>query len=208
MNSQMLLFLAIATVLTVTPGADMALVTRNVIGRGRVSAHFTTLGIALGCLTHATLSALGLSAILGRSASLFQAVKIAGALYLIYIGAMSLRSAMRGRCDTTEVLQEKDQRRLRSFGEGLFTNLLNPKVALFYLTFLPQFIAPGEPVLKKSLSLALIHIGIGVLWLVIFAALLDTMSGMFSRSSVRRKLETLTGGLLIAFGCKLAMAKR
>jgi threonine/homoserine/homoserine lactone efflux protein len=179
-----------------------------VIGRGRVSAHYTTLGIALGCLTHATLSAIGLSAILSRSASLFQVVKLAGALYLIYIGSRSLWSAMRGRYETPEARPENSQRKLRSFGEGLFTNLLNPKVALFYLTFLPQFIAPGEPVLEKSLFLALIHIAIGVAWLMTFAALLDTMSGVFSRSSIRRKMETLTGGLLIAFGCKLAMAKR
>jgi threonine/homoserine/homoserine lactone efflux protein len=214
MNSQMLVFVTIAAVLTITPGADTALVTRNVITRGRAAAFFTTLGICLGCLTYATLSALGLSAVLSRSATLFEIVKLAGAVYLIYIGGVSLWSGLRGRrSDATETPAATpqivtSQRRLRSFAEGLFTNLLNPKVALFYLTFLPQFIAPGESVLKKSLLLALIHVGMGMLWLTLFASLLHTMSGVFSRASVRRKLEALTGGLLIAFGLKLALAKR
>ena len=211
MNPQMILFVTIAAILTITPGADMALVTRNVIARGRWSAFFTTLGIALGCLIHATLSALGLSAVLARSATLFEAVKFAGAIYLIYIGGASLWSAIRAK--NKESLPDVEQAvssdlRLRSFSEGLLTNLLNPKVALFYLTFLPQFIAAGEPVLKKSLMLALIHVAMGIVWLIFFASMLHTMSGLFSRSAVRRRLEAFTGGLLIAFGLKLAFAKR
>jgi RhtB (resistance to homoserine/threonine) family protein len=211
MNSQMLVFLTIAAVLTVTPGADMALVTKNVITRGRAAGFMSTLGIALGCLIHATLSGLGLSVILNRSAALFEMVKLAGAVYLLYIGASSLWSAVRGEHGPSPSAGPKeasDERRLRSFAEGLFTNLLNPKVALFYLTFLPQFIAPGEPVLRKSLFLALIHVGMGIVWLSVFIALLHRLSGVFSRSSVRRKLEAVTGGLLIAFGLKLAVAKR
>jgi threonine/homoserine/homoserine lactone efflux protein len=207
----MLVFITIAAVLTVTPGADMALVTKNVITRGRTSAFFTSLGIVLGCMIHATLSALGLSAVLSRSTTLFEVVKLVGAFYLIYIGAVSLWSGIRGSQAApvnAEFPLQTEERRLRSFTEGLFTNLLNPKVALFYLTFLPQFIAVGEPVLKKSLLLALIHVVMGLAWLIIFASLLDKLRGVFSRSSVRRKLETVTGGLLIAFGLKLAIAKR
>jgi RhtB (resistance to homoserine/threonine) family protein len=207
----MLIFLTIAAVLTVTPGADMALVTKNVITRGRAAAFMTILGICLGCLIHATLSGLGLSVILSRSAALFEVVKLAGAVYLIYIGVGSLRSALRGERAPGSISEPKEisgERRLRSFTEGLFTNLLNPKVALFYLTFLPQFIAPGEPVLRKSILLALIHVGMGLVWLTIFISLLQALSGVFSRSSVRRKLEAVTGGLLIAFGLKLAVAKR
>jgi threonine/homoserine/homoserine lactone efflux protein len=207
----MLMFLMIAAALTVTPGADMALVTKNVITRGCAAAFMTTLGICLGCLVHATLSGLGLSAILSRSATLFEVVKLAGAVYLIYIGATSLWSAIRGQRVQSVADQPQNitgDRRMRSFTEGLFTNLLNPKVALFYLTFLPQFIAPGEAVLRKSLFLALIHVAMGLVWLTIFISLLHTLSGVFSRSSVRRKLEAITGGLLITFGLKLAFAKR
>lgn len=127
----MLIFLTIAAVLTITPGADMALVTKNTITRGRSAAFLTTLGICLGCLIHATLSGLGLSAILNRSATLFEAVKLAGAVYLIYIGAMSLRSAVLGRSAPDVVNHIQPATGLRSFTEGLFTNLLNPKSRSF-----------------------------------------------------------------------------
>jgi threonine/homoserine/homoserine lactone efflux protein len=208
-NAQFAVFLTIAAVLTITPGADTALVTKNVIARGRMSAFFTTLGIALGCLTHATLSALGLSLVLRQSTALFETVKFAGAVYLIYIGAASLWSAIRNKNMVQAAApQATGERRLRSFAEGLFTNLLNPKVALFYLTFLPQFIAAGEPIMRKSLFLASIHVVMGTVWLTLFAFLLHAMSGLFSRSSLRRKLEAITGGLLIAFGLKLALAER
>ena len=211
MNPQWIIFLSITAVLTITPGADTALVTRNTIARGRLAAFFTTLGICLGFMTHATLSALGLAAVLNRSEVWFNTVKLAGAIYLIYIGATSLWSAIRHRQHHTELTQPPPEitgQRLRSFTEGLFTNLLNPKVMLFYFTFLPQFIAPGEPLLKKSLLLALIHVAMGLVWLTVFASLLHTMRGIFSRSAIRRRLEAVTGGLLIAFGLKLAFAKR
>jgi threonine/homoserine/homoserine lactone efflux protein len=211
MNPQWIIFLSITAVLTITPGADTALVTRNTIARGRLAAFFTTLGICLGCLTHATLSALGLAAVLNRSEVWFNTVKLAGAIYLIYIGATSLWSAIRHRQHQAELAQPPPEitgQRLRSFTEGLFSNLLNPKVMLFYFTFLPQFIAPGEPLLKKSLLLALIHVAMGLVWLTVFASLLHTMRGIFSRSAIRRRLEAVTGGLLIAFGLKLAFAKR
>jgi len=210
MNPQMLVFLSIAAVLTITPGADMALVTRNVFARGRTSAYCTVAGIVLGCLTYATLSALGLAVVLSRSAAVFNAVKFVGAVYLIYIGAMSLRSAIRKKPESqpAAVYVQSNEPLMRSFTEGLFTNLLNPKVGLFYLTFLPQFIAPGEPVFEKSLLLAGIHAAMGIVWFIIFISLLNAAGGLFSRSSVRRKLEALTGGLLISFGLKLAFARR
>lgn len=210
-DSRFIVFLGIAAILTITPGADTALVTRNVISRGRTGAFFTTLGICLGCLTHATLSALGLSAILRSSEALFNIVKFAGALYLIYIGAVSLWTAWRGKHDVTRAEQDvnfRDLRPLRSFIEGYGTNLLNPKVSIFYLTFLPQFISRGEPVFQKSILLAGVHVVMGLIWLTTYAALLDRMSGWLLRSSVRRKLEAITGGLLIAFGLRLAIQKR
>lgn len=210
-DSRFVVFLGIAAILTITPGADTALVTRNVISRGRAGAFFTTLGICLGCLTHATLSALGLSAILKSSEALFNIVKLAGALYLIYIGAVSLWTAWRGEHSGAlahDRVVVRDRRPVRSFIEGYGTNLLNPKVSLFYLTFLPQFISPGEPVFQKSILLAGIHVVMGLIWLTVYAALLDRMSGWLLRSSVRRKLESVTGVLLIAFGLRLAVQKR
>ena len=212
MDSRFVAFLGIAALLTVIPGADTALVTKNAIARGRNAAFFTTFGICLGCLCHATASALGLSVVLRESARVYEWVKLAGAAYLVYIGIRALWAARKspeaelaaipsGKKDASAGL-------LRSFSEGLFTNLLNPKVAIFYLTFLPQFIAPGESVLRKSLFLACIHVLMGLLWLCGYAILLDRMSSVLARPAVKRRLEAFTGAVLVAFGMRLAMERR
>jgi threonine/homoserine/homoserine lactone efflux protein len=212
MDSRFVAFLSIAALLTIIPGADTALVTKNAISRGRTAAFFTTFGICCGCMCHATASALGLSAILRESARVYEWVKLAGAVYLVYIGVRSLWGARKSiaPAESDSVLEANNDRSgpFRSFGEGLFTNLLNPKVAIFYLTFLPQFIAPGESVLRKSLFLASIHVLMGLMWLCSYAMLLDRMSHVLTRPSVRRKLEAFTGAVLVAFGLRLAMERR
>ncbi len=201
LDSRFFVFIGVAALLTITPGADMALVTRNALARGRKAAWLTSLGICLGCLVHAIASSAGLSAILSRSAEAFQVVKLIGAGYLIFLGVRTL--AARG-----ETAGPIAPRGLSNFSEGLLTNILNPKVALFYLTFLPQFIAPGEPVLKKSILLASVHITMGLAWLTAYAAFLDRLSAVLSRSRVKRRMEALTGAVLIALGLRLAVAER
>jgi RhtB (resistance to homoserine/threonine) family protein len=201
--ADILLFATIAVVLTITPGADMALVTRNALARGYRAALFTAIGIAAGCLVHASASSAGLSVILARSAVAFEIVKLAGAAYLVWIGIRGLRYA--GPVQTPASARVGHR---RSFTEGLLTNLLNPKVALFYLTFLPQFIRPGDPVLFKSLLLASIHVVMGVVWLAAYAALITRMNAVFARGNVRLWLERITGALLIALGVRLALARR
>ena len=210
MDSRFVAFLGIAALLTIIPGADTGLVTKNAISRGRTAAFFTTFGICLGCLCHATASALGLSIVLRESARLYEWVKLAGAAYLVYIGARALWAARKPYLIEQGVAFRLEQSRgvWFSFIEGLFTNLLNPKVAIFYLTFLPQFIAPGENVLRKSLFLASIHVLMGLAWLCSYAMLLDRMSAILTRPSVRRKLEAFTGAVLVAFGLRLAMERR
>ena len=201
LDSRFFVFIGVAALLTITPGADMALVTRNALTRGRRAAWLTSLGICLGCLIHAIASSAGLSAILSRSAEAFQIVKLIGAGYLIFLGVRTL--AARG-----ENAAPIAPRGLSNFSEGLLTNILNPKVALFYLTFLPQFIGPGEPVLKKSILLASVHITMGLAWLTAYAAFLGRLGGMLSRSRVKRRMEALTGAVLIALGLRLAVAER
>ena len=211
MDSRFIAFLDIAALLTIIPGADTALVTKNALSRGRTAAFFTTFGICLGCLCHATASALGLSVVLRESARAYEWVKLAGAAYLIYIGARSLWAARNNpKMDLANMptVSGTNGGLLRSFSEGLFTNLLNPKVALFYLTFLPQFIAPGESVLRKSLFLASIHVLMGLAWLCSYAMLLDRMSSVLARPAVKRKLEAFTGAVLVAFGLRLALERR
>jgi threonine/homoserine/homoserine lactone efflux protein len=201
LDSRFFVFIGVAALLTITPGADMALVTRNALARGRRAAWLTSLGICLGCLVHAIASSAGLSAILSRSAEAFQVVKLIGAGYLIFLGVRTL--AARGETAAPIAL-----RGLSNFSEGLLTNILNPKVALFYLTFLPQFIAPGEPVLKKSILLAGVHISMGLAWLTAYATFVDRLGRVLSRSRVKRRMEALTGAVLIALGLRLAVAER
>jgi threonine/homoserine/homoserine lactone efflux protein len=215
MDARYVAFAGIAAVLTITPGADMALVAKNVFTRGKRGSFATTAGICSGLFIHATASALGLSAILARSARAFEIVKWAGAAYLFYLGVRALFRAAKKAAPQESPASSGNGRasaeRLTwwaSYAEGLFTNLLNPKVALFYLTFLPQFIAPGDPVLRISLFLASMHVTMGLVWLTIYGNALHRLNATLTRSGVRRAIEAVTGGLLIALGVRLAFVKR
>jgi RhtB (resistance to homoserine/threonine) family protein len=200
-------FIGVAGILTILPGADMALVTRNVLAVGRRRTMLTILGIQLGCVFHATASALGLSAILATSATAFNVVKTIGAAYLVWIGIQSIRTASITHAIAIETTPAKT--RIGSpFVQGFLTNILNPKVAVFYLTFLPQFISPGESVLRRSLLLASIHIVLGSVWLTAYAWFVDRLGAVLTRPRVKAWLERVTGGLLIALGARLAWEHR
>lgn len=210
-DPQILLFASIAAILVVTPGADTALVIRSTLARGREAGLYTVYGICLGCIVHSSASALGLSLILSQSAAAFEVVKMAGAAYLMWIGIRSLIAAWKGHGGTFQVapaIETRQKELARSFREGLFTNVLNPKVAIFYLTFLPQFVSPEGSALRQSLTLALIHIAMGFLWLSSYAFFFDKISGIFLRDAVRKKLEVATGAVLMAMGFRLALEKR
>jgi threonine/homoserine/homoserine lactone efflux protein len=209
LDSQLLAFALVAAVVTVIPGADMALVARSVLSRGRRAGCVSSVGICTGLWVHAVASALGLSTILMTSATLFSLVKLAGALYLVALGLLSLRRALvsdAGQPAFSGSATARDTR--RAFVQGLLSNLLNPKVALFYLTLLPQFIRPSDPVLGRSLLLASVHVIIGLVWLVIYAHSLGRLSGFLRRPRARRILEGVTGALLIGIGGRLAWERR
>jgi len=192
-------FVGVAALLTILPGADMALVTRNVLALGRRRTTLTILGICAGCVIHATASALGMSAILATSATAYNVVKTVGAAYLVWLGVQSVRGSSAARqlgCSAA------------AFAQGFLTNVLNPKVAIFYLTFLPQFISPGEPVLARSLLLATVHILMGMVWLTAYAWFIDRLGAVLTRPVVKAWLERVTGGLLIALGARLAWERR
>jgi len=209
MPPRLAVFIGIAAVLTITPGADMALITRTVLTRGRVSSVFTTMGICFGCVVHAIASSAGLSIVLTRSEAAFAALKWAGAAYLMYLGAQALWTSLNHYAPASpQSIALRAANRSKSFREGLLTDLLNPKVALFYLTFLPQFITPGPPVMRQALLLAGIHIAMAVVWLTVYALLISRLGEIFSRAGVRRRLESATGGLLLALGIRLAFARR
>ena len=205
-DSRVLAFTAIAALLTLTPGSDTMLVLRSALLRGRRAGLLTVFGICCGLFIHATLSALGLSVILVRSARAFEVVKLTGACYLVYLGLQSIWSAARGtqpgQRDAATVSGH------RAFAEGLLNNVLNPKVAVFYLAFLPQFVGPHDPVLAKSLLLASIHFAQGVLWLSFLTLFVGRVRLALTRPGVQRGLESLSGMVLVGFGVRLAVERR
>jgi len=204
-DPQIVAFAVVAAVVTVLPGADMALVARSVLAHGRRAGYVTSIGCCTGLWVHAVASALGVSAILMTSAALFSAVKVAGGLYLATLGVLSLRRAWRAHTVSQAVIPTGSaQVGRRAFAQGLLSNLLNPKVAVFYLTLLPQFIRPGDPVLAWSLLLASVHVVIGLVWLTAYTYFLGRLSTLFNRTRVRQALEGITGAVLIGLGARLA----
>jgi len=203
--------MVVAAMLTLTPGPDTMLVVRNALRGGRHDGIVTTCGICAGLFVHATLSALGVSVILMHSATAFHLVKYAGACYLVWLGSQSLRSAVRGVDPPTDPMPRVTTdtiARQRCFLEGFLSNVLNPKVAVFYLAFLPQFIGPTDPVLQKSLLLTGIHYVEGMLWLVAVSMVVDQTRRFFLQSTVRRWLDGVCGALFVGFGVRLALDRQ
>jgi threonine/homoserine/homoserine lactone efflux protein len=196
-------FLGVIALLTITPGADMAMVSRSVFMGGRRDAFATTLGIAAGCLIWALASAAGVAAVLAASETAYDALRLVGGAYLVWLGVESLLAARRGYRGA-EPRAARAGAAPSSFRQGLLTNLFNPKIALFYTTFLPQFIGPGDPVLLLSLAMAGVHILLGIVWLSAYAWLLDRAVEAFRGSRVRRALDALTGFVLVGLGIRVA----
>jgi threonine/homoserine/homoserine lactone efflux protein len=198
-------FTGIAALLTILPGADMALVAKVTLLDGKRAAFFTSLGICAGLPVHATASALGLSLILATSAEAFTVVKLAGAAYLTYLGVRTIRDSFLSGAPAS-VAAARVRSAHGAFIQGWLSNVLNPKVALFYLTFLPQFISPGDNVLAKSLLLAAIHAVLGLSWLPLYAYAIDRIGAAVR--GARRWLERVSGGALIGLGVRLALERR
>lgn len=186
--------------LTLSPGATTALVISVASENGRWPAFITSLGIGSGILVHATVSALGLSAVLAASPEAFAVVKAAGAIYLTYLGVRTLLRVGRRRA-AAAVPSDRD-----FYTRGLLTNLLNPQVALFYLTFLPQFIDPREPVLAKSLLFGLSHACIAITWFAVYAWGITTLAARVR--AVQPWIQRVSGVLLIGFAVRLLALTR
>ncbi|GLY75422.1 LysE family translocator [Actinoallomurus iriomotensis] len=205
MPDLLLPFLGVVAVLTVTPGPDMLLVVRNGLSAGVRGAWLTGLGCCLGIAVHATAAVLGLSAILAASATAYAAVKLAGAAYLAYLGVRLLISAiMSGDAPTEETRVHPAGRTGAAFRQGLVTNLLNPKIALLFLTLLPQFVADGEPRLRTTATLALVFLGTAVLWWRTFSLAIGPISRLLSGRRSRRVLDGVAGCALLAISARVA----
>ncbi|SDH62707.1 resistance to homoserine/threonine (RhtB) family protein [Vibrio xiamenensis] len=201
-------FVIAITILTLTPGLDTALVIRNTSRGGFVDGSVTSLGICSGLFVHALLSAIGISAVLAQSAELFNMVKMVGAAYLVYLGISSLRSTLKGQAHLAIGQGQGAQFVVkRSLKEGFLSNVLNPKTAVFYLAFLPQFINPEYSPLLQSMLMAAIHFVIAMIWQCGLAGALDKAKNLLKSSRFMRWMEGTTGVVLVAFGVKLMLEK-
>ena len=209
LDSQVLAFTLLAALMTLSPGADTLLVVRNALRGGRGDGIATAVGICCGLYVHAMLSAFGLSVILMHSAAAFTALKFAGAAYLVWLGLQSMRAAVRG-LPATQATAAATPRvpASRSWREGFLTNLLNPKVIVFYLALLPQFIDADDPVFRKSLLLAAIHAVEGIAWFAIVSHLVDRSRRFFLKPLLRRWIDAACGTFLVALGVRLAMQRQ
>jgi len=199
-------FAVVAGVLTIIPGLDTALVLRAAVTKGRRHAFATAVGISSGALLWGALAALGATAVLTASHVAYTALRIAGALYLTWMGASMLRHSFRRLSAEPDLPQgtASDGTLLRSWTRGLTTNLLNPKIGVFYMAMLPQFIPQNSPHLLMGLALAGVHDVEGIVWFtgLIFSA---HLAGRWLRGgAAHRVLDRITGCVLIGFGIKLA----
>jgi threonine/homoserine/homoserine lactone efflux protein len=186
----------------------MALVTKNGLAVGRRAALITALGINLGVLVWTMTAALGAAALVRSSAVAFDTLKYLGAAYLLFLGLQTIwRSLRTGSLAQRPPLAGTRSHGTAAFRQGLLSNLLNPKLALFYTSLLPQFIPTGESALVHSLMLGCIFNLMGVVWLCSYAWFVAGL-GDFLRPRSRCWLDRLTGTVLIGFGVRLATERR
>lgn len=201
----LILFLTATLALNLTPGPDMLYVIARSAGEGRKAGIVSALGIAAGTIVHTAAVALGIASLLAAVPVAFQLVKYAGAAYLIYLGVRALRS---GTAMADPVIERA---RLGAiFRQGVVTNVLNPKVALFFLAFLPQFVDPGRgPVALQIVLLGLLFNASGTL-VNLAVALLASRAGQWSRARLGTPsvMRWLTGGIFLGLGARLALFDR
>jgi threonine/homoserine/homoserine lactone efflux protein len=205
-QAALLAFTATAALLTVTPGLDTALVLRTAAAEGPRRAMLAAAGIALGCLGWGLLVGAGLGALLAASQLAYDLLRWAGALYLFHLGFRLIRNPRRemdlGRA------KAPDMRQPNWLLRGFLTNMLNPKVGVFYVSFLPQFIPAGASVLGWSVMLAAVHNLLGLAWFAALVAATRPMLRALRRPRVIAWLDRATGAAFVAFGLRLALESR
>lgn len=201
-------FLIAGIVLNLTPGADTMYILGRSISQGKKAGILSALGISTGAIFHIILATLGLSIILAKSALVFEIVKYLGATYLIFLGIKSLLTKSNGKFELKQ--EHKQVSNIKIFTSGVLTNILNPKVALFFLAFLPQFIDPNYT--QSSLSflvLGLTFLCTGTVWCLILAVFASKLSYKIRKNyKIKLWLDKITGGIFILLGIKLALSKK
>ena len=212
--AHVLAFAGAALLLAMAPGPATATLLRQTIRYGRRRGAATVAGIESGVLFWAVTAAAGLSALLAASTIAYDVIRIVGAMVLIGLGAQALVRARREQHDTDvdAVVNPPSSTDGRgawpAYRAGLVTNLANPKAGVFAISFLPQFIPHGYPVLPTGLLLAAVWVICDSTWYLTLTAIVHGARRMFSRGVVRRRLEALSGVALVGFGVRLALQSR
>jgi len=201
----LLLFMLATIALNVTPGPDMLYVITRSVGQGRAAGIASSLGIAVGCFVHILAVTFGLASLMMAVPAAYEVVKYAGAAYLIYLGVRTLVSRQPKDAETPI----KDSSLQKIFLQGVITNVLNPKVALFFLAFLPQFVNRGSNVAAQIIFLGILFNTSGTLVNVI-VALAASYTGVQFKTRIGNSsvFRWLTGGVFIGLGVRLALLER
>ena len=203
MDTTLLAFAGISLLLAVTPGPDMAVVTKNALAHGRRGVILTTTGIALALSIWVTATAVGLSAVLRSSSDLLFVLKIVGAAYLAYLGIRTLVESRRRPVDLVAGTPPAAPAHV-IFRQGFLSALSNPKLGVFFVTFLPQFVTPGQALLPRLLLLGLIFAVIGWTWMNVYGLFVTRIRDVITAPRVRQWMERVTGVVLLGFGARLA----
>jgi threonine/homoserine/homoserine lactone efflux protein len=197
-------FVVFALVLIAIPGADFAVTVRSTLAGGVRQGQWSAAGIATSNVVQGLLAVAGLGAVIVHIEPLFQAVKWAGIGYLLYLAAQSFRSAWRGDYASLDgTASGAAGSAWTGWRQGFLSNITNPKVLVFYLAVLPQFLGPGTPIVVL-LAFALTHAALGLLYSLLVVAGLHRVRGLLRRRRVRRAMDAATGAALTAFGARLA----
>ncbi|HEY8634905.1 MAG TPA: LysE family translocator [Candidatus Dormibacteraeota bacterium] len=203
MDTTLLAFVGICLLLSVTPGPDMAVVTKNALAHGRRGVFLTTTGIALALSIWISATAVGLSAVLRASSDLLIVLKLIGAAYLAYLGIRTLIESRRKPNDLLAGTAPAAPAHV-IFRQGFLSALSNPKLGVFFVTFLPQFVMPGQAVLPRLLVLGLLFAVIGWTWLNVYGFFVTRIRDVITAPRVRQWMERVTGVVLLGFGARLA----
>ena len=206
MDTQLLAFAGVSLLLAVTPGPDMAVVTRNALAHGRRGVVLTTSGIALALVIWVTATAVGLSALLRTSGEVLFVLKIVGACYLAYLG---VRTLLESRAQPADLLAATPPAPPAHavFRQGFLSALSNPKLGVFFVTFLPQFVLPGQAVLPRLLELGVTFAVIGWLWMNVYGLFVTRLRQVITAPRVRQWMQRVTGVVLLGFGARLALER-
>ena len=204
------MFIGVAAVVIVLPGPDTAVVTKNVLVHGRRAALGTSLGVSAGLAVWTLAAALGVASVLRTSEVAFTTLKLIGALYLIWLGVQALRAAGRSAAGNSDAnpTASRPMGALGGFRQGLFSDLANPKIGVFFTSLLPQFVDPGHAVLLPFLALGAVFVLMTVVWLGAYCLVAARAAQTLQRPRVKAALDRVTGVVLIALGLRLAAEHR